>query len=120
MEEWTRLMEEWTRLLNIDDGNDPMQQWVRFLRIDDKVFLTKEGHAVIALIEIPYHHDEKSGCGKIAIKRFGSNKSEVWYVRPDGTGIDGIRIIAPYGQLDLPKKAVETENKTGKDRWGTI
>jgi len=69
-------------------------EWVRLLRIDDKVFLTKEQE--VAVVEMPYYHEERYKSGKIAIKRWGWSKSEIWYIRPDGTGIDGSQIMTPY------------------------
>ena len=95
-------------------------EWVRLLRIDDKVFLTKEQE--VAVVEMPYYHEERYKSGKITIKRWGWSKSEIWYIRPDGTGIDGSQIMTPYGYTNHLRKAVESKEESVimTDRWETI
>ena len=96
--------------MNLKVLETPTEDWIDRLRSGHWIYLVKERE--IARVAWPWEPPDDGGTvGQICIHRFCVGQSQVWYVRLDGTGIDGKPLIAPMeGNLpDDPKPLPEPE-----------
>lgn len=74
----------------------PDNEWVERLRPGHWIFLVKEN--CFARVAHSYEGSSYGSCGQIFIHKFNDNnfqRTEQWYVRPDGCGLDYNPLIAP-------------------------
>src|SRR5258708_920778 len=70
----------------------PDEPWMHRLRPEDKVWLVKEG--IYGVVELPWQSN------KLAFRKLDQNQNrylttEVWWVMPDGSGLDGRPLMDP-------------------------
>jgi len=90
----------------IPDAQD--YHWIERLRPGHFIWLVKQN--CLGQVEIPYYPPENGyTLGKLALQKFAGAEyfgrrslgTEVWYIKSDGTGFDGGRLILPI-EHNLP------------------
>ena len=78
--------------------NAPPRDWVLSLRRHHWVFLLKENEPAEVELSPEFYAGDVT---RLAIRRFTREENrfrdvQIWYVRCDGTGLDGSRLMLPY------------------------